>query len=186
MTAITLVAGPARSGKSEWAEWLAHHSQKSVIYVATSQIDPADLEWQARIDAHQQRRSPLWETWSVPLHLANAVQRGTAEDCLLVDSLGTWVANTLEQEDGMWQDTCAALLVALSQTVSDIIFVAEETGWGIVPSYASGRLFRDRLGRLVREIGAIAQVTYLVAGGHVLNLSQVGTPLNQALQQTPP
>jgi len=45
-----------------------------------------------------------------------------------------------------------------------------------------GRLFRDRLGTLTRQLGAIAHPVYLVTGGHVLNLSSLGTPLHQAIE----
>ncbi|HEY9645731.1 MAG TPA: bifunctional adenosylcobinamide kinase/adenosylcobinamide-phosphate guanylyltransferase, partial [Chroococcidiopsis sp.] len=37
---LILVTGPSRSGKSEWAEWLANHSHKPVTYVATAAIAP--------------------------------------------------------------------------------------------------------------------------------------------------
>ncbi|NET09459.1 MAG: hypothetical protein F6K16_33080, partial [Symploca sp. SIO2B6] len=47
----------------------------------------------------------------------------------------------------------------------------------VVPAYPMGRTFRDRLGELTRNIGAIATTTYLVTGGHVLNLSALGPPL---------
>jgi adenosylcobinamide kinase/adenosylcobinamide-phosphate guanylyltransferase len=49
-----------------------------------------------------------------------------------------------------------------------------------VPAYPIGRLFRDRLGDLTRKIGAIADAVYLVTGGYVLNLSQLGQPIEQA------
>jgi adenosylcobinamide kinase/adenosylcobinamide-phosphate guanylyltransferase len=55
--------------------------------------------------------------------------------------------------------------------------VGEEVGWGIVPAYPMGRSFRDRLGRLVREIGVIADHVYLVTGGYALDLTQFGTPI---------
>jgi adenosylcobinamide kinase / adenosylcobinamide-phosphate guanylyltransferase len=60
---------------------------------------------------------------------------------------------------------------------ADMIFVGEETGWGVVPAYPIGRTFRDRLGSLVRKLGAISHAVYLVTGGHVLNLSVLGSPL---------
>ncbi|HEY9659575.1 MAG TPA: bifunctional adenosylcobinamide kinase/adenosylcobinamide-phosphate guanylyltransferase [Allocoleopsis sp.] len=176
-----LVTGPARSGKSEWAENLALRSGRSVTYVATASIDPTDAEWQARIMAHQRRRPPNWKTLAVPIDLAPTIRAGTAADCLLIDSLGTWLANLLEQEDAKWQDTLQDLLLSLKQTQSLVILVAEETGWGVVPAYPIGRVFRDRLGTLTRRVGSLANPTYLVTGGHVLNLSQMGVPLDQAL-----
>jgi adenosylcobinamide kinase/adenosylcobinamide-phosphate guanylyltransferase len=113
----------------------------------------------------------------VPIDLAAAIQQAPAEICLLVDSLGTWLANLLEQDAATWNTTQQELIRTLQASRSTVILVAEETGWGVVPAYPAGRLFRDRLGSLTRQIGTIADVVYLVAAGHVLNLSQLGRPL---------
>jgi adenosylcobinamide kinase/adenosylcobinamide-phosphate guanylyltransferase len=94
--------------------------------------------------------------------------------------LGTWVANLLETDEAEWQKQQQVLLESLSQARGDVILVAEETGWGVVPAFPVGRLFRDRLGSLVRLLGAIANPVYLVAGGHVLNLSALGSPLTKS------
>ncbi|GAC1467964.1 MAG: bifunctional adenosylcobinamide kinase/adenosylcobinamide-phosphate guanylyltransferase [Chamaesiphon sp.] len=177
MRHLILVTGPARSGKSEWAETLAKNLGQQAIYVATAQVDPADLEWQSRIAQHQRRRPANWKTLQVPLALAETVRSATTCQCLLIDSLGTWVANLLCQDDDAWEKTVQDLLESLQQHNGDIILVAEETGWGVVPAYPSGRTFRDRLGMLVRRVGAIANPVYLVTGGHVLNLSVLGSPL---------
>jgi adenosylcobinamide kinase / adenosylcobinamide-phosphate guanylyltransferase len=64
---LILVTGPSRSGKSEWAEQLALRSQSVVIYLATAQMNPVDTEWQARIQAHQNRRPAHWQTLEVPI-----------------------------------------------------------------------------------------------------------------------
>jgi adenosylcobinamide kinase/adenosylcobinamide-phosphate guanylyltransferase len=174
---VILVTGPARSGKSEWAESLALHSGKSVIYVATAQKNANDPEWMERISQHAQRRPSNWQTWEVPVNLAATIQQAKNSSCLLVDSLGTWVANLLDYDRTQWQEMLKELLEIIENCDCDVIFVAEEAGWGVVPAYPTGRLFRDRLGTLVREIGAIANPTYLVTAGHVLNLSQFGIPL---------
>ncbi|MER3432068.1 MAG: bifunctional adenosylcobinamide kinase/adenosylcobinamide-phosphate guanylyltransferase [Leptolyngbya sp. ERB_1_1] len=180
MAKLILVTGAARSGKSEWAEQLAVDSGRSVIYIATAQENLDDREWQVRIEKHRLRRPQTWQTRSIPVNLKAAIVGATASDCLLIDSLGTWLANLLDQSETEWQETLEALLQSFDQTESLIIFVAEEAGWGVVPAYPIGRLFRDRLGNLVREIGAIADTVYLVAGGHVLNLSQLGIPLKRS------
>jgi adenosylcobinamide kinase / adenosylcobinamide-phosphate guanylyltransferase len=179
---ILLVTGPARSGKSEWAETLAQRTKRPVVYVATAQLDPADVEWQARIQQHQQRRSPDWKTWHVPLDLGTTLRQARSEDCLLVDSLGTWLANLLEQDDRAWHQTVSDLVDSLKEGDSTVIFVSEETGWGVVPAYPLGRTFRDRLGSLTRQIAAISDTVYLVTGGYVLDLRQLGQPLATALQ----
>jgi len=174
---VTLVIGPTKSGKSELAESLAKQSGKSVIYVATAQVDPTDREWLLRIEQHRCRRPSNWVTLEVPYRLVETIQSVPHKSCLVVDSLGTWVANLLEQDDIDWEETAQNLILSLQQGAGDVILVAEETGWGLVPAYPSGRKFRDRLGALVRRLGAVAHPVYLVTGGYVLNLSELGFPL---------
>ncbi len=174
---LILVTGAARSGKSEWAETLAMQTDRAVTYLATATIDPTDLEWQARIDRHQQRRPATWQTNMTVADLARTIAAAPASDCLLVDSLGTWVANLLDRSDAQWAALTQELLSVLPHSQATVIIVAEETGWGVVPAYPSGRLFRDRLGMLTRQIGTIANPVYLVTGGHVLNLAQLGQKL---------
>lgn len=175
---IILVTGATRSGKSEWAENLAQASQKPVIYIATSQVDPSDQEWCDRIAQHQQRRLSQWQTLEIPLQLSQVIDNSLSPGCLLIDSLGTWVANCLEMSAENWQVMSEKLLISLENSSVDIILVAEETGWGVVPAYPLGRLFRDRLGDLSRRIGTMADTVYLVTGGHALNLSQLGQRLS--------
>lgn len=177
---VVLVMGPARSGKSEWAEAVADLAGKTVVYVATSQIDPSDLEWQARIEKHRQRRPDEWQTVESS-DLAEIIQSATELKCLLIDSLGTWLANCLEQDDMTWNQNVQTLLAVLESAQCDVIFVAEETGWGVVPAYPIGRQFRDRLGSLVRQVAAVADAVHLVTAGHILDLSKLGIPLSNAL-----
>ena len=178
MRQVILVTGPSRSGKSEWAETLARDTKQRVIYVATALTDPKDVEWLARIEKHRQRRPSDWTTLLVPIELTGIIREyADRSNCLLVDSLGTWVANWLEQDTDNWERTLQDLLDSLTETDGTIIFVAEEAGWGVVPAYPIGRLFRDRLGELVRKIGAHSNLVYLVTGGYVLNLSTLGSPL---------
>ncbi len=174
---IILVTGPARSGKSEWAETLALESSQIVVYVATAYENLADPEWCDRLTQHKLRRPQNWLTLEVPVALEATIAAATAENCLLVDSLGTWVANLLEQDEVSWQKVVEDFLATVQHFEGKTIFVAEETGWGVVPAYPIGRTFRDRLGNLVRRLGAISQTVYLVTGGHVLNLSILGSPL---------
>ncbi|MDX2244588.1 MAG: bifunctional adenosylcobinamide kinase/adenosylcobinamide-phosphate guanylyltransferase [Leptolyngbyaceae cyanobacterium bins.302] len=183
MADLILVTGAARSGKSEWAEALAHQSGRTVVYVATAQIDETDAEWQARIARHQQRRSPDWITLPIPIALAETIALATADQCLLIDSLGTWLANRLAEDEPTWEKTVSKLVAALAQTSCQIILVAEETGWGVVPAYPLGRTFRDRLGALTRTIGTIANPVYLVAAGYALNLTHLGQVVGEQGEQ---
>jgi len=182
---LIVVTGPSRSGKSEWAETLAIQSKKQVIYIATSQRDPTDQEWEIRLQKHQKRRPIDWKILEVPVELTTTLQTLSCQDnCILVDSLGTWLANLLDQDEITWENTQDQLLQTLDQIPGNIILVAEETGWGIVPAYPMGRSFRDRLGALVRHLGAIANCVYLVTGGYVLNLTELGSRLKSELPKT--
>jgi len=175
---VTLITGPARSGKSEWAEQLAQEvacsNEQTVMYIATAQTNRDDTEWAARIEKHRQRRPAHWQCQEVPFELAGAIAKAPPTHCLLVDSLGTWLANLIEQDDAPWDTAEQQLLTALGTARGDVILVAEETGWGVVPAYELGRRFRDRLGSLSRKVGAIATDVYLVTGGYALNISTLG------------
>ncbi|NJM65799.1 MAG: bifunctional adenosylcobinamide kinase/adenosylcobinamide-phosphate guanylyltransferase [Acaryochloris sp. RU_4_1] len=172
---LILVTGSTKSGKSEWAETLAHQSAQPVIYVATAAQPQNDPEWQTRISRHQQRRPSTWSTLHVPVDLATTLLIQPTDVCVLIDSLGSWLTNVLEQEPSQWDLTCQNLLQTLEQAQCQVIVVGEETGWGVVPAYPLGRLFRDRLGTLVRQIAAIADQVYLVSAGYALNLKALGT-----------
>ena len=176
---ITLVTGASSSGKSEFAEVLAAKTNKSVVYLATAKVDDRDREWQAKIIKHQQRRPSDWQTLAISTELSSYIRKASADKCLLIDSVGTWVTNFLDLDSVEWSQMRDRFLSSLRVTKAEVILVGEETGWGVVPAYPLGRLFRDRLGSLSRQIGNVADTTYLVTGGHVLNLSVLGEPLNK-------
>ncbi|ANV87409.1 bifunctional adenosylcobinamide kinase/adenosylcobinamide-phosphate guanylyltransferase [Picosynechococcus sp. PCC 7117] len=172
-----LVTGAVRSGKSEWAEHLALQSQRPITYIATATENPDDPEWMARIQHHRDRRPKNWGFMGESVHLTEAMRRIPEDHCVLVDSLGLWVANHLETEPAPWQQLTTAFLEAIKSSPRMLILVAEETGWGLVPTYPLGRLFRDRLGRLIREVGLVSDQVYLLVGGHALDIKTLGHPL---------
>jgi adenosylcobinamide kinase / adenosylcobinamide-phosphate guanylyltransferase len=174
---LILVTGPSRSGKSAWAEALATQSGQPVVYVATSINNPDDLEWQARVKVHRDRRPPHWHLWEIPSKLTAALSEAPSQHCILIDSLGTWLANQLEQTPEAWAQTETALLNILQHSTARIILVSEEVGWGVVPAYPAGRLFRDRLGTLARRIGVVADQVYLVTAGYALDIKALGQPV---------
>lgn len=175
---LVLVTGAARSGKSEFAERLAQQHKGIVTYIATARSNSQDPDWQARIERHRQRRPSHWQIQEVPLAVDACLEQWShPERCLLLDSLGTWVANTLDESDADWGDRRQTFLHQAGNFQGTCILVAEETGWGVVPAYPSGRLFRDRLGELTGHVGAIADTTYLIVAGHILNLTEIADPL---------
>ncbi|MBD2393906.1 bifunctional adenosylcobinamide kinase/adenosylcobinamide-phosphate guanylyltransferase [Cyanobacterium aponinum AL20118] len=174
---ITLVTGAANSGKSEWAEYLASQCQKPVIYIATGLKNDHDIEWQKKIEQHQIRRPKNWQTLEIPYNLVDAIALNFSDNCILVDSLGTWVANYLDKNNDDWQKEINHLLETCREYKGEIIFVGEETGWGVVPAYELGRLFRSRLGNLIRLVGGIANSVYLMVGGYAVDVAKLGINL---------
>ncbi|NJL85518.1 MAG: bifunctional adenosylcobinamide kinase/adenosylcobinamide-phosphate guanylyltransferase [Leptolyngbyaceae cyanobacterium SM1_1_3] len=179
MSQIILVTGPTRSGKSEWAETLAQQTEKQVVYIATAQNYPEDADWQIRLQKHRQRRPADWQLKEVPIALLDVLETAQPTECLLIDSLGTWITNCIELPEAEWEIVQQALIQSLENTKAEVILVAEETGWGLVPTNPVGRIFRDRLGSLTRAVGAIAAATYLVVAGFAVDLRQVGVRVGE-------
>jgi adenosylcobinamide kinase/adenosylcobinamide-phosphate guanylyltransferase len=52
-----------------------------------------------------------------------------------------------------------------------VVAVSDETGLGVVPGTAAGRLFRDELGRLNQALAAESEETELVLAGRPVLLA---------------
>lgn len=174
---ITLVSGPAASGKSRWAEHLALTSSLSVVVLATGPDLPDDPSWQRRLHRHRQRRPASWRTLEVGGELSAGLLELKQGELGLVDSLGTWVAAHLEREGTAWQEQVGTLVTTFQLLRSPVVLVSEETGWGVVPMTASGGRFRDRLGELQQRLAPLCDAAWLVLQGRAINLSQVALPV---------
>jgi adenosylcobinamide kinase/adenosylcobinamide-phosphate guanylyltransferase len=189
---LTFVTGPVRSGKSRFAERLAVENGGDVIYVATARTDPDDAEWVARIAHHVARRPATWRTVETGIPgaptLAGLAGIGRAGTVLLVDSLGTWLAAEMSArfevggepaalDSDALDARCTDVADALSASAAHAIVVGDEAGWGLVPPYPSGRVFRDVLGRMQQRLAARAERAYLVVAGYAIDLRAVGRPV---------
>ena len=185
---LTLITGPVRSGKSRFALQLARERGRTPVYVATAQIDPADAEMTERVARHRAERGAMRtiETNEViGPRLARVLVDADAGDVAIVDSLGTWLGSHLialaavhgeaaPEFGAALEREAADVLAALAAMHGDAIVVAEETGWGVVPAYPLGRLFRDHLGRMTADLAGRAERAYLVAAGYAIDLRSIG------------
>ena len=188
---IYIATATLHPGDAEWQERIEKHKQRrpedwvtvDAPEELTATLSNQDLRTSYEKTNHVHRKCSstvgseeeegikvLEDDWVNPSNIE-------AKTLILIDSLGTWVANCLEQDDSNWEKTCKDLLATVPKIEADLVFVAEETGWGVVPAYPLGRKFRDRLGSLVRQLGAICDTVYLVTGGYVLDLTHLGIPL---------
>ncbi|MBK3579924.1 bifunctional adenosylcobinamide kinase/adenosylcobinamide-phosphate guanylyltransferase [Streptomyces sp. MBT65] len=174
----TLVLGGARSGKSVEAERRLE-AFPDVLYVATGGSRNGDTEWASRVSAHRERRPGSWRTAEtcdlVPL---------LAEDGppLLIDCLSLWLTDAMDSV-GAWDDTewgdggekqlrerVRELTAAVRATRRTLVAVSNEVGSGIVPATASGRRYRDELGRLNAAVAGECEHVLLVVAGQALAL----------------
>ncbi|MEV6149340.1 bifunctional adenosylcobinamide kinase/adenosylcobinamide-phosphate guanylyltransferase [Nonomuraea sp. NPDC052129] len=168
----TLLLGGSRSGKSAEAE-LRLAADPYVTYVATGSRGEGDGEWAARVRAHRERRPAHWATVETT-DLAGTIRAATTP--LLVDGLGTWLAAVFD-EYGAWDGDrapvaarCDELVAAWRGTTQRIVAVSDEVGMGVVPATASGRAFRDELGRLNEHLADESEYVALVIAGRPMRL----------------
>lgn len=166
----TLVLGGARSGKSRYAETLAHASGLAVTVVATATA--LDEEMRARIARHRTERPAHWCTAEEPLHLAACLRAHAAADrCIVVDCLTLWLSNLLRGGDmTLVARERNALLEALAGLPGRLILVGNETGLGIVPLGALTRHYVDEAGRLHQILAAHCDRVVMTIAGLPLTL----------------
>jgi adenosylcobinamide kinase/adenosylcobinamide-phosphate guanylyltransferase len=142
-----------------------------VDYVATGYPASADdTDWAGRVRAHQERRPADWRTIET-LDVASLLL-ADSEVPVLVDCVGLWLTRTAD-ETGAWAGGADAavearvvdLLDSVSRTTRDVVLVTNEVGLGLVPDTASGRWFRDALGRLNVSLAQQCDEVWLCVAG---------------------
>ncbi len=168
----SLILGGARSGKSREAESRVL-ACPHVTYAATGIMHGDDPDWQARITAHRERRPRWWDTVET-IDLAGLLR--TSRGTLLIDGMGTWLTAIFDAL-GAWEYPRAVeprideLADAWRSTEAHVVAVSDEVGLSVVPATASGRAFRDMLGRLNQRLASESEETALVVAGRVTELS---------------
>ncbi|MFB6710038.1 bifunctional adenosylcobinamide kinase/adenosylcobinamide-phosphate guanylyltransferase [Streptomyces sp. NPDC056333] len=174
----TLVTGGARSGKSVEAERRLE-TFPEVVYVATGGGRDGDAEWAARIGLHRERRPAAWRTEET-CELAQLLEFDGPP--LLIDCLSLWLTDAMDRVDA-WSDAAwanggeaalreriAELVGAVRGTRRTVVAVTNEVGSGVVPATASGRRFRDELGRLNAAFADECEHVLLVVAGQAVTL----------------
>ena len=71
---LTIISGPTRSGKSQWAEHLLK-GDGAVTYLATALNPDDDKEWLERIVLHKKRRPKSWSLIESKGQLAEDIEK---------------------------------------------------------------------------------------------------------------
>lgn len=174
----TLVLGGARSGKSVEAE-RRMEAFADVLYVATGGTRGGDSEWAQRVSTHRERRPGSWRTVETCDLVPLLAEEGPP---LLVDCLSLWLTDAMDTvnawDDAEWSGggeralraRVEELVTAVRHTRRTLVAVSNEVGSGIVPATASGRRYRDELGRLNAAFAGECEHVLLVVAGQALTL----------------
>ena len=166
---IIFITGGTKSGKSEFAEHLAKE-EKVLSYVALSENNIDDKEWQKKIRVHQKRRPKDWRLIETT-DLLNTLSK--EDGPLLIDSIGGFVMESIEKEQNEWS-TMMNLLISLLMKRKNITFiVGEQVGWSLVSEYKIGNTYIERIGELQKRITKISKDNWLAINGRAIKIDEI-------------
>ena len=154
---IIFITGGTKSGKSEFAEHIAKQVKK-LSYVALSENNIDDKEWQKKIYLHKKRRPKNWILIE-STDLLNILRN--EEGPLLIDSIGGFVMESIERKHKEWLIRMNSLIVLLKKRKSVTIIVGEQVGWSLVSEYKIGNTYIERIGELQGELQKYQKITGL-------------------------
>ncbi len=169
MSKIYFISGGTRSGKSKFAEKIAKNF-KEITYVALSEKQNNDIEWQRRVERHKKRRPDNWKTIETD-EIINVLKNESTT--LLIDSLGGFIMKGLSMKVNEWKEYKNKFIYHLINYKNTLIIVGEQVGWGLVSEYKVSNLFADRLGETLNAITKIADKNWLTINGKAIRLDDI-------------
>ena len=166
---IILITGGTKSGKSEFAEYLAK-DEKKLSYVALSEKNVDDKEWQEKIKLHKKRRPKDWILIETP-DLLNTLRKENGP--LLIDSIGGFVMKNIGKEHEEWSKKMNSLIDLLLKRKSITFIVGEQVGWSLVSEYKIGNTYIERIGELQKRITKISKDNWLAINGRVIKIDEI-------------
>lgn len=161
----TLFIGGVKSGKSRLAEtYILEQSQQKPYYIATTEF--IDEEMRDRIVAHQQRRQDCFFTMEEPLELLSALKKCTAP--ALIECVSMWLNNMLYHEQT--EERIFQVLNDILLLPSDMVFVQNEVGMGIIPDNPLARKYVDISGKAAQLLGEKCDQVFFCCAGLKLRL----------------
>ena len=166
---IVFITGGTKSGKSEFAEHLAKETKK-LSYIALSEKNIDDKEWQKKINLHRKRRPKDWELIETT-DLLNTLRQ--EDGPLLIDSIGGFVMESIEKEHKEWSIKMSSLISLLIKRKSKTFIVGEQVGWSLVSEYKIGNTYIERIGELQKRITKISKDNWLAINGRAIKIDEI-------------
>ena len=166
---IIFITGGTKSGKSEFAEHLAKET-KQLSYVALSENNIDDKEWQEKINLHRKRRPKNWKV----IETTDLLDTLSKEDVpLLIDSIGGFVMESIVKDNKEWSKKMHSLLSLLMRRKSITYIVGEQVGWSLVSEYKIGNTYIERIGELQKRITKISKDNWLAINGRAIKIDEI-------------
>ena len=166
---IVFITGGTKSGKSEFAEHFAKEV-KNLSYVALSENNLDDKEWQKKINLHRKRRPNDWKLIETT-DLLNILSK--EDGPLLIDSIGGFVMKSIGKEQNEWSKNMNSLISLLMKRKSITIIVGEQVGWSLVSEYKIGNTYIERIGELQKRITKISKDNWLAINGRAIKMDEI-------------
>ncbi len=166
---IVFITGGTKSGKSEFAEYLAKKVKK-MSYVALSENNLDDNEWQDKINLHRKRRPKDWKLIETT-DLINTLRN--EEGPLLIDSIGGFVMKSIGKDKNEWSTKMNSLINLLIRRKRITIIVGEQVGWSLVSEYKIGNTYIERIGELQKRITKISKDNWLAINGRAIKIDEI-------------
>ena len=115
---IAFITGGTKSGKSEFAEHLAKELKK-LSYVALSENNLDDKDWQDKINLHRKRRPKNWKLIETT-DLLNTLSK--KDGPLLIDSIGGFVMESIDKENTEWLMMMNSLILKSLAFINSLLF----------------------------------------------------------------
>ena len=166
---IIFITGGTKSGKSEFAEHLAKETSK-LSYVALSENNIDDEEWQEKINLHRKRRPKDWKLIETT-DLLNILRK--EDSPILIDSIGGFVMESIGKDNKEWSKNMNALISLLKKRKNITFIVGEQVGWSLVSEYKIGNRYIERIGELQKRITKISRDNWLAINGRAIKIDEI-------------
>ena len=166
---VIFITGGTKSGKSRFAEHLAKKIN-NLTYVALSEKNPKDHNWQRKIAIHKKRRPKSWELFETTDLLNTLILKNGP---LLIDSIGGFVMENIERENKDWFEKMNSLIGQLHKRKNLTFIVGEQVGWSLVSEYKIGNIYIERIGELQEKISKISQENWLAINGRAIKIDEI-------------